>query len=89
MWGEALRHEIFDNNKIIQNIFPCYFQQTNQPHFIHLSGHRLCALNASADSTLQDLQQKQIKESGQLQTDPPRIKSYENKSPKSKFKQTL
>lgn len=39
MWGEALNHEVLDNNEIIQNIFPGYFEKANKPHFISLSCH--------------------------------------------------
>lgn len=70
VWGEALHHEIFHNNKVIKNIFSCYFEQTDKPHFIHLSGHCLGALNAGADSTLQHLQQKEQR-TGSKQSDPP------------------
>ena len=59
--GEALNHEVLDNDEVIQNIFPGYFQKTNQPHFISLPRHCLGALNAGADCTLQHLSNRQFK----------------------------
>lgn len=59
--GEALHHEVLDNDEVIHHVLPGYLQQANQPHLVSLPGHGLRALDASADGVLQNLQRKRCR----------------------------